>query len=52
MPIHQTLIIASFILLLIAAVFELPLGAPWAGSWAHFLGWLGLALFVLASVVT
>lgn len=52
MPVHDTLVIAAFILVLLAAVFELPFGAPWPPSaWSHVLGWLGLSLFILSTRV-
>ncbi len=45
---HMILIVASFVLLLLAAIIEWPRTNPPAPSpYGHPLGWLGLALFVL-----
>ncbi len=50
MPTHLILLVLSFVLLLVAAVLEFPRN-PASPGYGHFLGWLGLACFVLTGVV-
>jgi hypothetical protein len=50
-PIHLILLVLSFVLLLVAAFLEWPRANPPGGSYGHPLGWLGLAVFVLTSLV-
>ncbi len=49
-PFHLILLVLSFVLLLLAGVLEWPRNPPSPG-YGHFLGWLGLAAFVLAALV-
>lgn len=53
MSLHQFLLAAALLLLLIAAVvgFFAPAQEPRRG-WGHCAGWLGLACFVLAGLVS
>jgi hypothetical protein len=48
--VHLILVVAAFILLLLAAIVEWPRTNPPATGYGHPLGWLGLALFVLNSL--
>jgi hypothetical protein len=49
--IHLILMVASFVLLVLAALIEWPRPPGPASGYGHPLGWLGLACFVLATVL-
>lgn len=51
MPAHLILLVISFVLLLLAAAIEWPKPPGPAAGYGHPLGWLGLAAYVLASLV-
>jgi hypothetical protein len=51
MPVHLILLVVSFVLLLLAGIIEWPRPPSPATGYGHPLGWLGLAAFVLATLV-
>lgn len=50
MPFHLILLVASFLLLLLAGIIEWPRQNP-APGYGHPLAWFGLAAFVLSVLV-
>lgn len=51
-PFHLILLVAAFVLLLLAAIIEWPRTNPPApGGYGRPLGWLGLAALALAALV-
>ena len=52
MNVHQFLVAAAIILLLIAAIVSFfDLGTPPRRAWGHTAGWLGLACLAAAQVL-